>query len=420
MSRWIETLLGGGGRFWGYARLALAGLICGLGALFARAMWEAWWPAQTDPLGNWWGLRYLLPALAALLAGLLTAANYARRLYGLSGTRAGLRYIIAGAFNALMPRLTIQDGQPELDPGELNLILQVGGPGYLNVRPGSAVLTERLDRPNEVYGAGLHTLSRLEHIREIISLADQHGATERLSLLSKDGLEVIVQSLQFRFRLRMGRLSRDYRRRSVDDPYPFSARAAHDLAYRRSVNAAGLTPWTQTVRLAVEGTISEYVTSNWFDQSTAPRLDAEDPRQKMNDEMQKVRGRLQNTGTDLLWFDIGNFAPASPYVDEQRVETWGTKWLGAADLQTARSDAYRIRAEKLGRAEAQAELVTRLLDALKDLPANGVTPENLTTLFVMRTAQLLDTMVEGGILASRRTPPLQPPSLTVTRMMKEE
>lgn len=420
MRRWLRSLqtffsnLLGGGQAWGYARLLL---MLGLLALFAALSQRLWSKpgAEASP-----GFRHLIPALAAVIGGLLVTANYIRRLYHLPKTRQGLRYLWASMTSLGLPGLVIQNGKPEIEVGQVNLVQHIGGPGYLNIRPGSAVVLESLSRPTNTYGAGRHFISRQERIREIISLADQHGMTEKLPCTSKDGLQVNVQRLQYRYRLLSSRRSAGSGMRTMQDPYPFLPRAAHDLAYRRSVNPGGMVAWDFAVKVAVEGILTDYVSTHWFDQVTAPLPRDEDPRARMNGEMSSLRGRLAGLGTELLWFDIGNFEPASPVVENQRVETWGTKWLGSADVEAAKADAQRLVAEELGRAEAQADMVNSLIHALDQVSLSGDPRQNLHSLIVLRTAQLLETMVESSKSGARHTPPEQPMSVGLYRMLKDE
>lgn len=410
----LEALLGGG-QAWGYLRLGLMLILVYLWAAWNRRMWVE---PGAEPYPLWWpiGWRYFIPAVFALLGGLLAAGNYAARLYQLNNWRAGLRYVWANAASLGLPRLQVQDGKPEIEVGQSNLIQQVGGPGYLYVRPGTAVALESLTQPTRVLGAGRHFITRTERIRDLISLADQHASTERLSNMSKDGIEVAVQKIKFRYRL-LADPHAPPARRTAQDPYPFLAEAARNLVYQRSVNAAGLLAWDQAVRNAVEGVLTNYITVNWFDKVMAPLPSQADPRAAMDEQMRGIQGNLQGFGTELLWADIGHFTPASSTVDDQRVETWGVKWVGEADMETARSDADRQAAQELGRAEAQAEMLNNLLGVIMSASRGRSPQQNLSTIILLRTAQLLDTMVEAGRSAASRTPPEQPDSLAVRRML---
>lgn len=416
----FRRLIGDGGA-WGLIRLALAGITVLIVASVDRWLWLE--PGtQPAPLYTPYGWRYLVPPIAALAAGLLAVANYLVRLHELPRSRAGVRYLLGSAFGLGVPHLDVKDGKLVLDELECHSLRQIGGPGYLNIHPGSAVVLETLARPSTTLGEGVHFVNRLQRIRDVISLADQHYETASVTAASKDGIQVNVKRIQYRYRLMTGHRPRDYTRRTTRDPYPFSEQAAHDWAYRRSVRRDGLSPWESMVRFAVEGVITDYINVNWFDQVTTPLLDQNDPRRQMivNMNASALRTRLRAHGTDLLWFDIGNFEPVRPEVFDQRVENWSTTWAGVASLELAVGEAERLAANEQGRAEAQAEMLTSILKAMGSVNYGPPSGEQMLNLFLLRTAQLLETMVESSTVAARRDRPEQPDSVGLSRMLNSD
>jgi hypothetical protein len=430
MKRWIrrardvfDTFLSAGS-LWGWIRLAAAIFLV---IIFARSDRFMWTEAGTQPVALWgvWGWRYLVFPVAALLGALLLGANYVKRLHMLPRWRMAWKHLTANAFGVGYPVLAVQDGKPLLRPGEQNLLQLVGGPGLLNIRPGSAVVVENARRPTAAHGAGAHFVARLERVRDYISLADQQRATE-LSLASKDGIEVLVKGIQYRFRLRAGHTLTNQHPRTPEDPYPFSAEAAFRQVYRRSVRMRSgqveTTPWDFLIKNLVEGVITDYVNQHWFDQLTTPRPYDPDPRQEMIGKMQSdaLRDGMRNYGAELVWFDLGNFEPARPAVDHQRVDAWGMRWTGVADVNLATGEAERMAAHEMYRSQAQAEMLTSIMQALADAQVTRLERQNLLRLIISRTAQILDAMVEAGKTTASREQPEQPPSLTVTRMLLEE
>ena len=115
-----------------------------------------------------------------------------------------------------------------------------------------------------------HFISRFENIKEIVSLDDQHGFIEDLKVKTKDGIQLVVRDIHFRYRLRTGRRFGDHEKRRAVNPYLFSIQAVKDMAYNRSVRTTGLSDWHMTVRLAVDGAITDYIKAHKFDQLTSP------------------------------------------------------------------------------------------------------------------------------------------------------
>ena len=80
----------------------------------------------------------------------------------------------------------------------------------------------------------------------------------------------MVRDIHFRYRLRTGRRYGDYEKRKAIDPYLFSVQAVKDMAYNRAARSTGLTDWHTTIRLAVDGAITDYIKAHKFDQLTSP------------------------------------------------------------------------------------------------------------------------------------------------------
>jgi hypothetical protein len=387
-----ETILAGQ-QLWGMLRFLAAGFIIYLLACWSRSVW---WSADGAP--EWmlsiYSLRYWVLPVGVLVGGLLVGANYIRRLYSLPRLGPAFHYIWSGAFGMAYPNLNIRDGRAELKTGETNLLRVIGGPGYINVRPDSAVLLESLAHPTNVYGAGLHFVSRLERIRELVSLADQHSTIEQTRATTKDGIPINVRNINFRYRLRTGHRPRDHQLRTPADPYPFSVQAIRDMAYRRSTTQDGVQSWDRMVQLRIDGAITDYIRPRTFDQVAMPKP-GEDPRTEIARQVltKPQREALRAAGTELLWCDIGHLDPAEEEVKRQQMDTWGEWMSGIAMLERADADATRLRYQEMGRAEAQAELLKSIVDAL-ERSAQGNPGQNLRSMIIIRTAQILEAMAE--------------------------
>jgi hypothetical protein len=297
----------------------------------------------------------------------------------------------------------------------------VGGPGYLRIRPGSAVLLESMTQPTRVLGGGIQFISRFESLREIISLEDQQGSKLEVITTTKDGIEVAVQNIQYRYRLRTGHRPRGYQARTPVDPYPFSTQALQFVAYRRAVSNGDdglpkITAWDRAVQISVEGVITGYISSHLFDEISTPNDYTRRPRRDIARQMQvQAYQNLRNIGTELLWFDIGHFTPVLRNVANQRAETWGAKWTGLAGIQQAQGEAARLMLQDIGRAEAQAEILRRIILSIGQNRSAPFTSQNLRNLIIIRTAQILETMVESGYIAASRDQLPQSPSITMGR-----
>jgi hypothetical protein len=372
--------------------------------------------------------RHMILPLSVFVGILWLGARYVDDIYELHSRRLALRYVLAVMFSLRLPFLLIENGRRSIPPNVTNLLDVIGGPGFLVVRPGNAVLLESLRAPSSARADGFHFISRYDTIKEIVSLEDQHGFIERTAATTKDGIEIVVRDVHYRYRLKTGRRFGDYATRQALEPYPFSIQAIRNMAYNRSVRSNGLTPWHAAVELAVDSGITDYIKEHLFDHLTAPRDADGDPRKKIREGMlgSGLRERLRNVGAELLWFDIGHFSvsereiemyPAEPerlrplreVVSEQRVETWGAKWLGSATLSRSHGEASRLAYQELGRAEGEAVMLDSIINALAEarrtIPS-GDPKKQLKAIVMSRTAQTLESLAEAE---RRRAQPGQLP-----------
>jgi len=354
----------------------------------------------------YFGFRHMIIPVSIFSGVLFASAYYVQDVYELPSLRLALRYIYASFTGTNLPRLTIADGEKQTRKGEVNLIDTIGGPGYVNIKPGNVVLFESLRSPSSVRASKLHFISRFETIKEIVSLDDQHGFIEVLKAKTRDGIQLVVRDVHYRYRLRTGRRFGDHERRRAIKPYRYSIQAVKDMAYNRSVTTKGLSDWHTTVRLAVEGAITDYVKSHKFDQLTAPNYEDEDPRSEISKKMMgtDVRGRLRKSGAELLWFDVGHFdvielvseeVEVKRTIEEQRIDTWSARWDGDAMIIKAAGEGRRMSYEEVGRAEGQAEILSSIIKALEESGFDADDdPEKFRALVWMHVAQVLDRIAE--------------------------
>ena len=360
-----------------------------------------------------YGFRHAIIPVAAFVGIVLASAYYVQDVYELPKFKLARQYILAAFLGINYPRLHIAEGKKQIPLGEVNLIDTIGGPGYVHIRPGNVVLFESLRSPSSVRANTFNFISRFETIKEIVSLEDQHGFIEKVGAKTKDGIEIMMRDIHFRYRLRTGRRVGDHERRRAKNPYPFSVEAVQDMAYNRSVSlnpstrVPELSKWHMTIRLAVDSAITDYIKAHKFDQLTAPNFEDADPRAEIAKDMNTgIRHRLRNVGAELLWFDIGHFAVSDrmkEIVADQRVDTWSARWDGDAMVVRSYGEARRLAYQDMGRAEGQADLLLSIIQALDEVGfEEGYTEgerqkqrlHNLRAIIWARVAQILDTLAD--------------------------
>ena len=356
--------------------------------------------------------RYYFLLSVAVFAAFVVGGFYIQAIYAIDKFRLALRYVIALVFGFFYPRLHIKDGKMQIHDGTHNLLNLIGGPGFLIIHPGSLALLEGVDGEPRVCAEGLNFVTRYERIMDIINLDDQKGFIESVKATTKDGIKIDVRDINYGYRLRTGRTNSEKARQDQDAPHPFSFQAVLNMVYSRSVGKFGKTPWGQTVNLAVNGTITDYIRESRFDDLAAPQFGDPETRvviaQKLNSEF--TRNRLKAIGAELLWVDMGHFDVFDDRIDEQRVETWGAKHIGSAEVQRAFGDAKRSTFLERGRAEAEAEMLMSILNVFDNIEDLDDPDQNIRSIILTRTSQILEGMSKQGLLPGAQSDELPPPS----------
>lgn len=349
---------------------------------------------------------YLLVPMAAFFAALFAGAKYIQNIYALESFSTSLLYLISSQFGFAYPSLTIAEGTPMVETGRINRLMLIGGPGFLTVPPSDAALVYIPPTLSKVYSAITVFLPRFSKIVEIVNLQDHRAEIENADAYTKDGIKITVRNIILRFRIWSDPQAEvpTGSKRHHPKPYPYSPQSVRDSVFGLSAgekNPNKLLTWSKTwaesVKGMVKGKITEYIASHQFDQIVTPDFQKGDPRRQIHDQLftPEMEIKLKSIGAKLLWCDIGHFEEDRKAL-KQHLETWSAKWTGNADVLRATGEAYRIANQELGRAEAQAEMLTSIIRAFSDI---DLSPENknqnIRNVILMRTAQVLESLIDA-------------------------
>jgi hypothetical protein len=399
-------------QIYGWLRILGAGFLALAMAFWGAFRFESWdlslasESLMKDPLGmilavllSPASMRYYVAPLAATVGVFLWAGAYIRDIYALPQLRLGLKYVISSMTALNYPTMVIDGGTKKIPKGEINLLDVIGGPGYVHIHPGNAVLFRKLRQPSNITLRETYFMAPFETIGQIASLEEQQGSRDGVKALTRDGIRVTVGDIHYRYRLFPELEGGKPKRRTLQDPYPFDEKALWNMAYNLAVDEKGLEAWKTAVSRAIVGGITDYINAHDIDALTAPREAGQDPRRELRYSLfhGPTRTALRNLGAELIYVDVGHFAIDSELVDEQRTETWAADWLGNAQVVKAYGEAKRLVYQELGRAEAQAELIMAIANALENADMNGNNAvESVRTVLLTHTSQLLETLAESS------------------------
>ena len=329
-------------------------------------------------------LRHALPPLAGLALAFYLGAGYIRNLLELPALGPAYKFLTATLFGGDYPRLTINEGNASVSDPATNPMLKIGGPGWVDIRIGSAALFERLAGPSAVLGAGTHFLHRFETLRAAFDLREIEQSRDNLKVIAKDGLPLVLTDMRVRFRLKARET------RSAANPYPVLMSAVRKAAYDRKVTDDGLEPWADTVMGAVVGAIAAWIGRRTMDELIPPPKETDPDEASASSYREALhhlfteratRQRFTDLGAEVVWVSVGHLRP-DPDVDpdlqagadatghdkihEQFIETWKSRHVAAARHELAEAQGYAQYLQDSTRSQMQAELISGLTSGLRE------------------------------------------------------
>jgi hypothetical protein len=344
-------------------------------------------------------LRYMIAPLSAIICVLVAGAYYVQDVYALPRFGDGMRYVAASMFGTNYPVLVIDKGTPKIKKNEVNLIDKIGGPGFVMIEPGNAVMFRKLHGPTEAKVCEVHFLAPFEVVAQAVNLDDQDGYKEEVTGMTRDGIRVIIKDIHFRYRVKQeSEKPGEPAHRCLNNPYPFSEKAIQDMTFGLVVEKNGVENWRKAIDRKVVGFITDFITDKKLDYLTAPRSNDLHPRQEMQQELftDMAKKSFAEIGAELLWIDVGHIEIEDESVDELRTTLWSAEWAGDANIARAYGDAVRQAYQELGRAEAQSNLIVSIAGALSEAEVKGESKDNVRKILITRTAQILDAMSKNS------------------------
>lgn len=340
------------------------------------------------------GVRYWLLPWMVFTWLFIAGVRYVKYAYGLKTMSASFQYLLAAMIGLQRPTGVIRSGKAQVGDGTTeNPIFAIGGPGYLLVETGNVALLENYAGRVRVIGPGRHYVTHLERFKEAASLEERLANVEKISAISKDGIEVVASSVQYRYCLFRGLPPDNLEERTPQTIYRYTEDAVKNMVYNRNMTATEILPWHHGVNHSVDTAIVDYIRLHQVDQIIVGGLQGSDPRSEIYQQLKSkgTRERFMDRGAELIWIDIGYLGVPDKQVMEQRILNWQTRLMSDANVVRAYGEAQRIEYQEKGKAEAQVDMINAMIKALEDLEKEGIPRQQLRTLYLARLGQLLET-----------------------------
>lgn len=343
-------------------------------------------PAGRKILIDWW---FIIPAVIGIVIALVRSGAFVAQMYSLQSLWRGITFAVDTTLGLSLSRksITVRHGDYEGKPtDDHEVLLKIGGPGVLSIKDHTAVLTERGARYSRVLGPEGHTLMPFERIRAIYDLRTQSFDNWEMSL-TKDGIPVRAKvGAMFRFMKRMpdeppsspqhprflSVLSHYVWRTppgSVKEP-PVSPEALRMACYEVQRPPSPIN-WSQAAFGAAVGEVREELNRRTLDEVFAPDDPDRSPRREIAAKLDSTaRSTLAARGIELVDSTFGNLQLPRE-VTAQRTSMWQAGWEKESAITRSASEAEGLLQLNTAHAEAQAEIVKNVVQAVRMMDPNN-------------------------------------------------
>jgi len=325
------------------------------------------------------------------------------------------------------PVLSVREGR--VDPDGHTVMRKVGGPGFLSVGHDTAAIIARGGTIVKVLDPGFYKLLPFERVWDVVDLRPQRRDL-RVETYSRDGIPIRCDA-KIIFQLDNGR---EIPVESANDP-DVLPKAPYEWNNIAAVNALKVTTdkvvlkpggkrrfstWDNRMPNGIlDGIIRDEVEKYRLDEYLAPtennkpkpffeeaqkyQIDArqeatesEKPRPFFEELetviAQKVKKRGKEEGVHVFEVHLDPILPAEDAVSQQWIESWRSKWDRVAHELQAEGKAMGTAAIKLARIHAQAEIITVITEAMRDVDTPN--PELESAMILSRFLDVIRAFAE--------------------------
>ncbi len=380
---------------------------------------------------------YVLPAILGVMLGIFQGARFVAQMYSLKSLGHALSFVIASTFGLGGTTIVVKNGEvegltPPPAPSKIKVVvkppdneagLQIGGPATLSIKSSNAVVTECGSHFARMLGPGDHVLPAFERVRNVIDLRQIAQSSTEVAL-TKDGIPVRADvnttikimphipnevdppppppSMETVLRHLFGRRARP----TAPQPLPASPEALRMATYEVHANPTMKITWFGAANGAVTGDVRDAMASRLLDNIFAPEEPSANPRQDIAQRLDKSgKELLAKRGIDLVGSGFGNIA-VPPEVTELRHSKWQVLWDKESMITRSDGEAEGILQTQLARAEAQADLIQAVTQAIRTMNQTneqGELAHPLALRFMDAVARTVDrTLRESSTEANSR------------------
>ncbi len=280
------------------------------------------------------------------------------------------KFIRQAAFGVDYTTIHIRGGKI-ISEDEVSPIVQIGGPGYVELDLDSAALFEQPNGQVAVFGPSdkkKHViLDGFERIRQCVDLRDNAGSTS-VTVRSRDGITVTAKDIQFTYSIYRG----ENAAKTLQIPFPFEKKAVESLVFgtTRVVKPGGkpsATPDWKTplpsqqggpISGEVGGFVSKRLLSDFFSNIGEPETPDAKPNEIARSALTGIfydegfKKRTAGRGIEIKWIGVGTWSMPQEITPAKHMEAWklsrenfsksNADAIGKLERESKQKEYYRI------------------------------------------------------------------------------
>lgn len=295
----------------------------------------------------------------------------------------------------LSPLLSVREGQ--VDPDGPETLHMVGGSGFLSIGHDSAAVVERGGIITRVLGPGSHRLDDFERVWDVVDLRPQRRKVT-VQANTRDGIPVSCQA-EIRFHIDNGENFPASRNSSSYRFTPVTEKSVLNVTTSKVALAPGsprrTTDWTIRISNGIlDGEVRNRIEKFRLDEILAPRRTDRPFIEKLEEKIEaSVRKTAWNLGVHVDRVQLSPILPAEEEISQQWLESWRSAWELKASRDKARAKAAGTKEIKLARIQAQATLLTGIIEDVQEISAAGDTIS--PALILMRFLDVTRSLAES-------------------------
>ncbi len=337
-------------------------------------------------------VTYLVAFVLTIFFALQRGRVFIERAHGLERGDAKqlLHLLVFGVPTLPPPGPTILVSEGVIDPDGPETLRKVGGPGFVAIRPDSAVVTSRGGYLHRVLGPGFHELEPFERLWDAVDLRRQRRKSS-VEAITRDGIPVSAEVEVF-FKVVGGEVAADELHH-----YPFEPQSILRLTtMKRALGDGQVKRWPQLVMGKVVGAVRNKLESMRLGEILDMHSNGDAPLTALSREIESlVREGVAAWGVKIEAVRVGSIQPVDETVSERWVQHWQAQWDRAIRRWNAEVKTSGWQAMERARIQAELDLLLRTVEGWEELLEGDLGDESqevLAQLLQMRFMDVLRSM----------------------------